>query len=178
MLQLDGSGFNHQISRGVQGWDHAKITHLMARDGHSEEPSALTHELMSWNMPIINPTGIGSPGDVSNVLGIFAGGTRGTSTTAGCTETVPPTNRSLGDKRRLHLVTLMHELIQDVITVHQAQNLKRHSPKNVSNNRRCEAELEPWGLAKVGAMWEGDWYVMGVWKWIQFGVPDSHPLWY
>ena len=81
MLQLDGSGFNHQISRGVQGWDHAKITHLMARDGHSREaPLALTHEVMSWNISIVNPTGIGSPGDVSNALGIFSGGTRGTST--------------------------------------------------------------------------------------------------
>jgi len=42
-------------------------------------------------MPIINPTGIGPPGDVSNSLGIFAVGAKGTSTTAGCTETIPPT---------------------------------------------------------------------------------------
>jgi hypothetical protein len=48
------------------------------------------------------------------------------ATEATLTQT-PNTNRSLGDKQRLHLVTLMHELIQDVITVHQAPNLKPHS---------------------------------------------------
>ena len=32
---------------GTQGCDPAKITHLMARDGHSEETSALTHEVIS-----------------------------------------------------------------------------------------------------------------------------------
>ena len=33
---------------GAQGLDHAKVKHLIARDGHSREaPLALTHELMS-----------------------------------------------------------------------------------------------------------------------------------
>ena len=50
-------------------------------------------------MSIVNPTILKSSGDVSEALGIFAVGAR-------------------GEKQRLHLPTLMHELIQDVITLH------------------------------------------------------------
>ena len=68
----------------VQVWHNAKATHLIARDGHSREaPLALTPELLSWNISIVNPTCIRSPGDVSNSLGIFAVGARGTSTNMG-----------------------------------------------------------------------------------------------
>ena len=71
-------------------------------------------------MSIVNPTGIGPLGNVSNSLRIFAVGTKGTSTTDGCTETIPPTPTDHFEKNRgyQHLPTLMHELIRDVISVH------------------------------------------------------------
>ena len=56
------------------------------------------------------------------------------------------TNWSLRDKQRLHLVTLMHELIQDVVTVHLAPNLKPHSPNMfpTSGVARLKRSLEEW----------------------------------
>ena len=63
-------------------------------------------------------------------------------------------------------VTLMHELIQDVITVHQAQNLKPHPA------------LRGWTGALRSGQGRSDvsrknWYLMGIWKWNKFGVPDT-----
>ena len=173
---FDGSGFN-QISRGTRGWDHAKITHLMARNGHSEETSALTHEVISWNMPIVNPTDIGPTGDVSNALGIFSGGTRGTSTTDGCTETVPPnTNWSLREKQRLPTPNHTDAWIDSRCHHSSPSWLKilNYTPQTCFQH----PALRGWTGAFRCGQGQSDvrrkkWCLMGVWKWIQFGVPDS-----
>ena len=84
------------------------------------------------------------------------------------------TNRSLGDKQRLHLPTLMHELIQDVITVFTRLQIVNHTPQTCFQ----QPALRGWTGALRCGQGQSDvsrknWCLMGVWKWIKFGVPDT-----
>ena len=128
--------------------------------------------VMSWNMSIVNPTGIGSPGMWATLLGSF----REEQEEHQQLMDVPRQFHHQLITRRQGKATLAHtDAWTDSRCHHCSPGSKSQTtlPKYISNIRRCEAELEPWGVAKVGAIWERDWYLMGIWKRMKFGVPGT-----